>query len=86
MGRKYKKGECKRCGKYSYVNDHHITPKEFKKKENKETLRLCLACHMELHEVLPDELKTEEEFKSYTAKWLIGLCVIGLFIGAYLMV
>ena len=73
MGRKYKKGICERCKKHGYVNDHHITPKQYKKDNNKETLRLCLDCHVELHEELPDELKTETDFKNFTAKWLIGI-------------
>lgn len=83
MGRKYKKGTCERCGEYTYVNDHHIFPKEKKKINNIETVRLCLKCHVELHEVLPDELESEKDFKDFTAKWIVGILVFLILIGGY---
>ncbi len=83
MGRKYKKGVCEKCGDYNYANDHHITPKEIKKENNNETVSLCVHCHIELHETLPDELKTEKDFRNFTSKWLIGLIFLLILIGYF---
>ena len=54
MGKPYKKGICEKCGFEGYMNDHHIIPRKVKKDNNKETIRLCLNCHQQIHELLPD--------------------------------
>jgi len=71
MGQKYKTGICERCGDYGYVNDHHIVPKGVTKFNNKETIRLCLKCHVEIHELLPDDLKKPNEINEFTLKWIV---------------
>ncbi len=76
MGKSYKEGTCKRCGKFTYVNDHHIIPKRVKKKNNKETVRLCLICPIELHTILPDEKQNEAFYKKFTNKWLLTIILI----------
>lgn len=65
-----------------HLNDHHITPKSVKKIGNKETVRLCLICHTELHTILPIEKQSEKTYKEITMKWLsiIILLVVGLLI------
>ncbi len=70
MGWKYKTGTCKRCDFEGYVNDHHIVPKCVKRKDNKDTVRLCLNCHVALHELLPDEPQDEDFYKEFTEKWI----------------
>ena len=44
-----KKGECKKCGVYFYVHDHHILPKSIFGKKG-ETAKLCPNCHTHFHE------------------------------------
>lgn len=73
MGKPYKKGICEKCGVYSYVNDHHIVPRKVKRKDNKATIRLCLNCHQNIHEHLPEEPQQEDFYPSFTQKWLLGL-------------
>jgi 5-methylcytosine-specific restriction endonuclease McrA len=73
MGKPYKKGVCEKCGTYSYVNDHHIVPRKVKRKDNKDTVRLCLNCHQNIHEHLPEEPKEEDFYPAFTQKWMLGL-------------
>jgi len=80
------KGFCERCKEYRYVNQHHIYPKEhFGKKDNQETVQLCLLCHAEIHELLPKEKQEKEFYKDFTLKFigfLSILVVIGLILFA----
>ncbi len=85
MGKPYKKGICERCGTYGYANDHHTVPKRVKKKNNKETVRLCLNCHQLLHETLPDEPQRESFYKDFTLKWIAGILLLLIIIGAVLL-
>lgn len=72
-----KKGICKKCGQYRWVNKHHIYPKEhFGTKDNKETILLCLDCHVDIHEVLPKEKQTKEFYKTFTAKFIAGTLLL----------
>lgn len=73
MGRPYKKGICERCKAEGYVNDHHVIPEHIKKKNNKTTIRLCLNCHVEIHEKLPDEPQEESFYILFTKNWILGL-------------
>ncbi len=84
MGKPYKKGNCERCGAYGYVNDHHIVPKRIKKNNNKETIRLCLNCHQQLHETLPEEAQSEDFYKDCTLKWIVGIILLLIVIGGIL--
>ncbi|TAH19348.1 MAG: hypothetical protein EAZ08_09265 [Cytophagales bacterium] len=81
---KYKKGICEKCGFEGYVNDHHIIPRMVKKNNNKETVRLCLNCHQQIHELLPNEAKEEDFYVNFTKKWLLGLLVILLLVGFFI--
>lgn len=68
MGKPYKKGICEKCGRYGYVNEHHITPLSVKRKKNNKKVTLYLDCHIEIHEILPDEPQEPsfyEDKKSY---------------------
>jgi 5-methylcytosine-specific restriction endonuclease McrA len=84
VGKPYKKGNCERCGAYGYVNDHHIVPKRVKKNNNKETIRLCLNCHQQLHETLPEEAQSEDFYKDFTLKWIVGIILLLIVIGGIL--
>jgi predicted HNH restriction endonuclease len=83
MGKPYKKGTCEKCGFKGYVNDHHIVPKHVKRGNNKSTIRLCLNCHQDIHEQLPDELQDESFYALFTQKWLLGLLVLLIILMIY---
>jgi len=85
VGNSYKKGICEKCGIYGYVNDHHTVPKRVKQKNNKETVRLCVNCHQQLHEILPEEPQNESFYKNFTLKWIAGLLLILVIIGSILL-
>ena len=38
---------CEKCGKYTYVEKHHVVPRNILK--NGETVKLCPNCHNEYH-------------------------------------
>jgi hypothetical protein len=82
MGKPYKRGVCERCQKESYVQEHHIVPKKVKEKNNKDTVVLCLDCHIFIHELLPDEPQEEDFYRFFTQKWLTGLAIVLLMIVA----
>jgi len=46
--------ECAKCGKYTYVEEHHILPKSVFGK-NDETVFLCPNCHTDYHQKLGRE-------------------------------
>lgn len=76
MGKPYKRGICEKCGTEGYVNDHHIIPKQVKKKDNKVTIRLCLNCHQNIHEQLPESAQEESFYLIFTKKWMLGLLAL----------
>ncbi len=76
MGKPYKRGICEKCGAEGYVNDHHVVPKQIKRKDNKTTIRLCLNCHQNIHEELPETPQEESFYPTFTKKWLLGLLTI----------
>lgn len=85
MGKPYKRGFCEKCGAYGYVNDHHIVSRKVERKDNKVTIRLCLNCHQDIHEHIPEEPQEENFYPSFTQKWLLGLlATLLLFIILYL--
>jgi hypothetical protein len=75
-----KKGNCRKCGKYGYIEDHHILPVSVFGK-NKHTSGLCPNCHTEYHDKLGNEgLKNENmefHFERFF-RWLYGLGVVAL--------
>ena len=62
------KNVCEKCGKYTYVEKHHVVPRGILK--NGETKNLCPNCHTEYHlELDRENLKKED----YTFHWLFFL-------------
>jgi len=80
------KDKCQKCGKYEYVEDHHILPTSTFGKNN-EIARLCSNCHTEYHQLLGnDNLKNPDvqfHFEKYL-KWLCGLGVVAVLIWSVL--
>ncbi len=70
--------ECAKCGKYTWVERHHILPKSVFG-ENEEVVYLCPACHTDYHQQLGlENLKNPDMvFHFYFfQKWLHGLLTI----------
>ena len=77
-----KRDKCRKCGKYTFVYEHHILPQsQFGK--NTETMNLCGNCHTDYHQHLGNkELKNpsiEFHYEKFF-KWLMGLSVISLLV------
>jgi hypothetical protein len=72
-----KKGICAKCGEHRWVNQHHIYPREhFGAKNNKETVQLCLDCHVDIHQELPKEKQSKAFYKEFTIKFIGGFMVL----------
>ncbi len=81
-----KQGECRKCGKFTWIDEHHVLPKSIFGDEG-ELVKLCPTCHRDYHEYLGREnLKNPSmEFHFYTfEKWLAGLTAFCLLIGLML--
>lgn len=74
-----KKDKCRKCGKYTYVEEHHPLPKNMFKGEGG-TIPLCPNCHTEYHQKLGfKNLKNpsmEFHFEKFY-RWLMGLAIAG---------
>ena len=72
-----KKGYCRKCEKYEWIQDHHILPQcDF---GNGETIELCPNCHNDYHQQLGRKnLKgnTIEFHYLNFYKWLAGLSIL----------
>jgi hypothetical protein len=67
--------KCKKCGKETWLHEHHILPQATFGK-NEEKILLCPTCHTEYHQLLGTEnLKNPDPvFHFYFfSKWLYGL-------------
>lgn len=76
---------CRKCGKFTYVEVHHILPQATFGK-NEETNLLCASCHTEYHQQLGREnLKNKDvAFHLYFYyRWFYGLLSL-LFLWWYL--
>ena len=75
-----KKRKCQKCGKYEYVEEHHILPVSTFGKNN-ETAFLCSNCHTNYHQLLGSEglknLDVKFHFEKYY-RWFFGLGVVFL--------
>lgn len=56
-------GLCPKCGKLKWLTGHHIFPKRFfgNGDRNNVYLFVCLDCHQELEEILPDSTPLSRE-------------------------
>ena len=73
-----KKKDCEKCGKYTYVENHHILPKS-SFGENDEKAELCSNCHTEYHQELGNKnLKNDDmEFHlKFWYKWFYGAVIL----------
>jgi len=84
-----KKGECQVCKNETFLEKHHILPKNIFKGKGK-TIWLCPTCHTEYHQYLgQNELKNENEDFHYFMFWkwyatAIVLLLV-LFFGIYFL-
>ena len=80
-----RKDNCAKCGKYTFVESHHILPKNMFG-EMGDKVDLCPNCHREYHEKLGyKNLKNSDMvFHLLTYyKWLNGLLVLIVAFGIY---
>jgi predicted restriction endonuclease len=76
-----KKGECKKCEKENYLEEHHIYPKS-KFDDDENTIYLCPNCHTDYHQKLgKQESKDKNFYFSFYMSWLFGLIVVIILIG-----
>jgi len=77
-----KKARCEKCGKFFWVDNHHVLPKAVFKGEG-DVVKLCPNCHRDYHEHLGRKnLKNPDEkfHKAFFLKWLTGalLALLGV--------
>jgi hypothetical protein len=71
-----KKGTCRKCEKFTWVEEHHPLPQSIFGGIGG-TVTLCRNCHADYHEYLGKEgMKNKDMvFHLYTfEKWLAGVC------------
>jgi len=72
-----KKGYCRKCERYDWIEDHHILPQsDFGEGE---TIELCPNCHTDYHVKLGRKnLKGQsiEYHYEHFYKWLAGLIIV----------
>ena len=86
--REAKKGNCKKCGVYFYVHEHHILPRSIFGNQGN-TVELCPNCHTHFHEYSKKHTldpKDEQEALKIWTTWLkkipliVSLLLVGLFL------
>ncbi len=78
------KAKCRKCGKYDYVEKHHVVPQGILK--DGETVQLCPNCHTKYHIKLGRKNLKNHNFEFYWKhylKWINGLLLILILIGIY---
>ncbi len=73
-----KKDICEKCGKYGWIENHHVLPQcEFKGEGD--IVKLCPNCHTDYHKKLGKKSLHNKSMKFHFEKfyrWLAGLTII----------
>jgi len=76
-------GRCEKCGKFTWVNKHHIIPKATKKNNEEDISYLCPTCHTEYHHHLGHKNlknKSVSYYRNNYYQWLIGVVVLIIYL------
>jgi len=77
-----KQGNCRKCGKFGFIEDHHILPQSTFGK-NKQIYELCPNCHTEYHDKLGNKDLKDESMEFHFEKffrWLYGLGIVAFLV------
>lgn len=68
---------CVKCFEIRPITKHHVCPRIFFGRRNCTEINLCIDCHKEIHEIIPNNYKLSRgEYLDVTKQWLRGVNVM----------